>query len=176
MQFEPSRSDLATSALPVRDSARVLLLGPDDRLLLVNYTGGGSDSPPFWGTLGGGLHRNDSFESAARREVLEETGIAKIDILGCVAVWLHELTLSRKRVLSRERFYVARSATSRVQSAKRTQSEQADFVRVAWWRHEQLTDLFIHPRVVPELLATFFRCGIPSPPKIMDDSGRLLIE
>jgi len=153
----------------------VLLLDPNDRLLLVNYAGE-SDLPPFWGTLGGGLHRNESFEAAARREVLEETGIGRIDISGCAAVWLHEITVSGRPVLSRERFYLARTATSTVTSAKRTQSERADFVRVAWWRHEELLDLHIFPHVVPDILTRFFRFGIPSLPRIIDDSGRLLID
>src|SRR3712207_8303508 len=57
-----------------RPVARVLLLGPGGRLLLLLA----QDAPgghQWWVTPGGGLDPGESFEQAARRELLEETGI-----------------------------------------------------------------------------------------------------
>jgi hypothetical protein len=57
-----------------RPVARVLLLGPGERLLLLlaqDVPGGHQ----WWVTPGGGLDEGESFEQAARRELLEETGI-----------------------------------------------------------------------------------------------------
>ena len=57
-----------------RPAARVILLDRQGRLLLFRFDP--PDRPPFWCTPGGALDPGESYEEAARRELLEETGIA----------------------------------------------------------------------------------------------------
>lgn len=59
-----------------RDAARVLLLDPRDRLLLVR--GHDLDRPDrtWWFTVGGGIDPGEDAREAAAREVREETGLA----------------------------------------------------------------------------------------------------
>ena len=57
-----------------RPVARVLLLGPDRKLLLL-HAEHAADGHRFWLTPGGGLEPHESFEEAARRELREETGL-----------------------------------------------------------------------------------------------------
>lgn len=55
-----------------RPAARIILLDPADRVLLFRFDP--PDREPFWCTPGGALDPGESYEDAARRELLEETG------------------------------------------------------------------------------------------------------
>jgi 8-oxo-dGTP pyrophosphatase MutT (NUDIX family) len=57
-----------------RPAARIILLDWQGRVLLFRFDP--PDRPPFWCTPGGALDPGESYEEAARRELLEETGIA----------------------------------------------------------------------------------------------------
>ena len=63
----------------MRLAARVVLLDPDDRVLLMRY----DDGPPngsHWTTPGGGLNDGEGFPAAALRELAEETGWSDIPL------------------------------------------------------------------------------------------------
>ena len=57
----------------IRRAARLLVIDEHDRLLLFRFTFG--NRRPFWATAGGECDPGESFEAAARRELLEETGL-----------------------------------------------------------------------------------------------------
>src|SRR5450755_2745872 len=97
------------NGLPVRLAARVILLDPDDRVLLMRY----DDAPPnghHWSTPGGGLNKGEGYPAAAVRELAEETGWTDIALLG-EEVHRRTLVMGYGRVLvrQRERFYLART-------------------------------------------------------------------
>ena len=54
-----------------RPTARLLVLDPADRVLLFSAT---DPRGQVWFTPGGGVHRGESLEAAAVRELAEETG------------------------------------------------------------------------------------------------------
>jgi 8-oxo-dGTP pyrophosphatase MutT (NUDIX family) len=56
-----------------RPAARILLLDRANRVLLFRFDP--DDRPPFWCTPGGALDPGETHTQAARRELLEETGI-----------------------------------------------------------------------------------------------------
>jgi len=66
---------LGTDGLRFRRAARVILLDPADRVLLVR--GHDVDAPDrtWWFTVGGGIDPGETSRDAAAREVLEETGL-----------------------------------------------------------------------------------------------------
>ncbi|HTO39702.1 MAG TPA: NUDIX domain-containing protein, partial [Rhizomicrobium sp.] len=73
-----------------RQTARVLLIRPDKRLLLVRF-----EDPRvlpkfrnFWATVGGAIEEGESVEQGALREIEEETGLTDVR-LGPV-VWYGE--------------------------------------------------------------------------------------
>ncbi|MEE4450317.1 NUDIX hydrolase [Novosphingobium resinovorum] len=55
-----------------RPAARIILLDPAERVLLFRFDP--PDRAPFWCTPGGAVDPGESYEDAARRELLEETG------------------------------------------------------------------------------------------------------
>ena len=64
-----------------RRAARVILLDPANRVLLMRY----DDGPPngsHWSTPGGGLNTGEEYPAAALRELAEETGWHDVVLLG----------------------------------------------------------------------------------------------
>lgn len=92
----------------VRHAARVVLLDPDDRVLLMRY----DDGPPngvHWCTPGGGLDPGEDHATAARRELAEETGWHDIDIGGEIFRRTHLMEYADVIVRQAERFFLART-------------------------------------------------------------------
>ena len=97
-----------TEPLRVRRAARVILLDPDDRVLLMRY----DDGPPngrHWSTPGGGLNAGEDYPAAALRELEEETGWGDVQLLGEVLRRSFEMTYGGRTVRQVERQYLART-------------------------------------------------------------------
>ena len=94
--------------LPVRLAARVILLDPDDRVLLMRY----DDAPPegrHWATPGGGLDPGEEYPAAALRELAEETGWTDIALLHEVKRHSRVITFADRTIVQNERLYLART-------------------------------------------------------------------
>jgi 8-oxo-dGTP pyrophosphatase MutT (NUDIX family) len=94
--------------LPVRLAARVILLDPDDRVLLMRY----DDTPPegrHWATPGGGLDPGEEYPAAALRELAEETGWTDIKLLHEVTRHSRVITFANRTIVQNERLYLART-------------------------------------------------------------------
>jgi 8-oxo-dGTP pyrophosphatase MutT (NUDIX family) len=95
-------------ALPVRRAARVILLDPDDRVLLMRYDQG----PPngrHWATPGGGADVGEDYPAAALRELAEETGWTDVVLLGEVLRRRYDMDYAGRMVSQDERLYLART-------------------------------------------------------------------
>jgi 8-oxo-dGTP diphosphatase len=139
-----------------RPTARVLLLDPDDRILLMKgRLPSNPDAPGAWFTIGGGIEPGESLYAAAAREVIEETGFTDA-VLGEVA-WCSELTwLDRKQrpILSKDTFILARSSGGPV-ARHGWQALEHEFVDdMRWWTLEELeaTDESVFPPDLVERL------------------------
>jgi ADP-ribose pyrophosphatase YjhB (NUDIX family) len=94
--------------LRVRLAARVILLDPADRVLLMRY----DDGPPngvHWCTPGGGVEAGESYPQAALRELAEETGWTDITLLSEVHRRSLTMEWAGQLVRQEERLYVART-------------------------------------------------------------------
>jgi 8-oxo-dGTP pyrophosphatase MutT (NUDIX family) len=121
--------------LRIRPTARVLLFDPDGRILLMKGRLPRDPlAPGVWFTLGGGVDEGESYEQAAMREILEETGISDAR-LGPL-LWRSEQILSDRKnrpVLFQEAFFRA-DCLGGTPSREGWQDMEREFVDdIHWW-------------------------------------------
>jgi ADP-ribose pyrophosphatase YjhB (NUDIX family) len=117
----------------LRRAGRVIVLDPDDRVLLFRY----DDGPPngrHWCTPGGGLNDGEDYATGARRELAEETGWTDVPLGGQV----HERTLTMEYadaiVRQHERFFLARVLVTRRQLGDVAAMHSSDGIAAwHWW-------------------------------------------
>ncbi|MGI8840479.1 MAG: NUDIX hydrolase [Caulobacteraceae bacterium] len=123
-----------------RVTARVLLLDPRDRILLMKgRLPGDPAARGGWFTVGGGVEPGESLEEAAAREVVEETGFQGVEIGG--AAWRGEQILHDRKgrpVLFKETYFVARCAGGEASRAGWQAMEREFIDDMRWWTLEEL--------------------------------------
>ena len=162
--------DGSSRASPViRPAARLLVIDPDDRLLLFRVEDPTIAVPVLWMTPGGGLEPGESYEQAARRELAEETGI-DAPLGPCVWVRRHVSTFGGRWYDSSQRFYVVQSPTTDVVTDGWTEGERAVMTAHRWWTHVELVagvpepgGIFV-PRRLAELLPPILAGMYPAEP------------
>jgi ADP-ribose pyrophosphatase YjhB (NUDIX family) len=138
----------------IREAVRVLLVAPDERVLLLAAQD--EDARRFWFPPGGGLEDGEDARAAAVREVREETGFALEDV--GVEVWRrrHVFHWRGEEIDQRERWFLTRVAGAfTVDRAGWTPGEREDLRAARWWTPAELaaaTD-----RLVPDDLAARLR-------------------
>jgi len=160
------------ASLPVRPTARVVLLDLEDRLLLMRgRLPSAPDGPSFWFTVGGGLEPGESLLEGAAREVLEETGLTDVE-LGAV-LWCDEILLpdpDGRPMLLQQSYILARTAGGQL-SRDGWQQLEHDFVdEIRWWTLAELrtTSDQLYPEGLPDLLADVLAGHIASTPLVLD--------
>jgi ADP-ribose pyrophosphatase YjhB (NUDIX family) len=119
-----------------RPTARVLLVDPSDRLLLMRFTG--DAGVVFWAPCGGGVEPGESFEQAAVREVFEETGLRDVALGPQVFDRAVTYTWRGRRYCSQERWFLARVPAFTPGREGWTEAERADVDDIRWWTVSEL--------------------------------------
>lgn len=129
-QFDPT--------LRLRRAARLIVLDPQGRALMFRYDVPGR--PPFWVTPGGECEPDESFAQAARRELLEETGITADPGPEIARMTPQFITVEGEPVQADERFFLVRVAEARVDTSRHTALEQRLMTRHRWFTRAELAD------------------------------------
>lgn len=139
--------------LRLRRAARLIVLDPELRALMFRYDVPGR--PPFWVTAGGECEADESFEDAARRELLEETGFVADPGPEVARKTPEFITVEGEPVQADERFFLIRVAEARIDTSRHTALEQQLMTQHRWFTLEELEDW--PEAVFPADLATMIR-------------------
>jgi 8-oxo-dGTP pyrophosphatase MutT (NUDIX family) len=151
--------------LPVRDTARALVLDPEDRLLLIAYEAVMDVDPlrpglrRFWFTPGGGLDPGETHEEALRRELEEEIGVSDAALGPFIARRETPFLLFRQQRFVRERYYLVRLPGAAIDTARLAETEDNPVLDVRWWPLSDLretTDI-VEPRGLAALAERIVR-------------------
>jgi len=140
-----------------RLAARILLIGPTDRLLLfkIQYKAGALAGMSYWATPGGQLRLDESFEAAAVRELKEETGVDIQSVGPCIAHREFPWKMpDGEDVLAIENYYVAQAEIEQCSSDSWSGQERGAIGEVRWWSQAELAgcDEDVYP---PDLVSLF---------------------
>ena len=151
-----SEAPTLNPALRLRRAARLIVLDPETRALMFRYDVPGRD--PFWVTAGGECEPDETFEEAARRELLEETGITADPGEQIARMTPEFITVEGEPVQADERFFLVRVAEAAIDTSRHTALEQQLMTQHRWFT---LAELENWPEAVfPVNLADMIRSAI----------------
>ncbi|WP_419587006.1 NUDIX hydrolase [Streptomyces sp. Qhu-G9] len=157
----------------LRKVARVVLLDPRDRILLLHGHEPEDPSDNWWFTPGGGVEGDETREEAALRELVEETGITEVE-LGPV-LWRRTCSFpfAGRRWDQDEWYYLARTADTREvvpEATGLTELERRSVAGARWWTCQELHQAHetVYPTRLAELLRRLLDEGPPARPETLD--------
>ncbi len=124
----------ATRPQPVvRQAARVILLGEHDRVLLFRGCDPHRPERTFWLAPGGGVDHGETPVQCVRRELREETGLAKFELGPLVWTRRAEFSFAGVRYDQREVFFLARCESFEVDTSGFDEVERLATHEHRWW-------------------------------------------
>lgn len=162
------------ATLPIeRPTARVIVLDPDDRILLFRAMIGRSveperlpDAVSFLALPGGGIERGETPMAAARRELAEETGLVADGELPLVAYRTTAYDWKGKRYLTREHIFFHRTPTATLDSSGWLENDRRWMSDLGWWTLDALaaTSEIVRPPGLVPLAEDLSRGMLPAAP------------
>lgn len=138
-----------------RRAVRVIVVGPDDRVLLFEDSDPGIADLTWWVTPGGGMDPGESERETAVREVAEETGhrLVEADLVGPLATRFAVHGYSDQVLEQHESFYLARVQELEIDISGHTEEEQITLQGHRWWTRAEIEagEAWIWPAQLIEL-------------------------
>jgi len=145
-----------------RVAARVLVVDEDGTILLLR---GRDPARPergtWWFTPGGGLDDGETIETAARRELREETGLAVGDLGPVVFRRSTEFDFEGDHYRQQESFFCVRAPRFTIDGAGRSEVERRAVLGHRWWTHAALvaTGETVYPEALARILSDVLTRG-----------------
>ncbi|MEP2737211.1 MAG: NUDIX domain-containing protein [Erythrobacter sp.] len=136
----------------IRRAARIICINPAGKVLMFRFVVEGR--PPFWVTAGGECEAGESFEDAARRELLEETGITADPGSEIARIQPEFITVEGEPVQADERYFILHTANDTIDTSGHTELEQRVMQEHRWFTPQELDNWHeaVFPANITELL------------------------
>ncbi|MGV9565974.1 NUDIX hydrolase [Streptomyces sp. NPDC003480] len=153
----------------MRKVARVVLLDPRERILLLHGHEPDDPADDWWFTPGGGVEGDETREQAALRELAEETGITDVELGPVLWRRMCSFPFAGRRWNQDEWYYLARTAQTVTDAQALTELEKRSVAGARWWTCGELAESHetVYPTRLAELLRRLLDEGPPANPEVL---------